>query len=129
MDERIAALTAQIEKLQAENTFLKCLLDEVGISYVLPASKPTAEISKQLARRFYSYFWGRTDVYSKRSVNKTTGRRDIILSVRICGRMGFVRKSPGRRSNAGIVPTGSGGSWKRSRSWRTCGEKSRMALM
>ena len=33
MDERIAALTAQIEKLQAENTFLKCLLDEVGISY------------------------------------------------------------------------------------------------
>lgn len=56
MDERIAALTAQIEKLQAENTFLKCLLDEVGISYVLPASKPTAEISKQLARRFYSYF-------------------------------------------------------------------------
>lgn len=74
MDERIAALTAQIEKLQAENTFLKCLLDEVGISYVLPASKPTAEISKQLARRFYSYFWGRTDVYSKRSVNKTTGK-------------------------------------------------------
>lgn len=74
MDERIAALTAQIEKLQAENTFLKCLLDEVGISYVLPASKPTAEISKQLARRFYSYFWGRTDAYSKRSVNKTTGK-------------------------------------------------------
>lgn len=33
MDERIATLTAQIEKLQAENTFLKCLLDEVGISY------------------------------------------------------------------------------------------------
>ena len=28
MDERIAALTAQIEKLQAENTFLKRLLDE-----------------------------------------------------------------------------------------------------
>ena len=52
MDERIAALTAQIEKLQAENTFLKCLLDEVGISYVLPASKPTAEISKQLPADF-----------------------------------------------------------------------------
>ena len=72
MDERIAALTAQIEKLQAENTFLKCLLDEVGISYVLPTPKLTVEITKQLARRFYSYFWGRTDVYSKRSVNKTT---------------------------------------------------------
>lgn len=26
------------------------------------------------ARRFYSYFWGRMDVYSKRSVNKTTGK-------------------------------------------------------
>ena len=65
MDERIAALTAQIEKLQAENTFLKCLLDEAGISYVLPTPKLTVEITKQLARRFYSYFWGRTDVYSE----------------------------------------------------------------
>ncbi len=74
MDERIAALTAQIEKLQAENTFLKCLLDEAGISYVLPTPKLTVEITKQLARRFYSYFWGRTDVYSKRSVNKSTGK-------------------------------------------------------
>ena len=74
MDERIAALTAQIEKLQAENTFLKHLLDEAGISYVLPTPRPTAEISKQLARRFYSSFWGRTDVDSKRSVNTTTGK-------------------------------------------------------
>ena len=69
MDDRIEALTAQLEKLQAENTFLKHILDEAGISYVLPLSKPAAEITKQLARRFYSYFWGRTDVYSKRSVN------------------------------------------------------------
>ena len=56
MDERIAALIAQIEKLQAENTLLKRLLDEAGISYVLPTPRPTAEITKQLARRFYSYF-------------------------------------------------------------------------
>ena len=46
MDERIAALTAQIEKLQAENTFLKHLLDEAGIPHVLPTPRPTAEISK-----------------------------------------------------------------------------------
>ena len=59
MDERTKALTAQIEKLRAENTFLKHLLDEAGIPYVLPTPRPTAEITKQLARRFYSYFWGR----------------------------------------------------------------------
>ena len=129
MDERIAALTVQIEKLQAENTFLKCLLDEVGISYVLPASKPTAEISKQLARRFYSYFWGRTDAYSKRSVNKTTGKAGYYPQCENLWKDRICPKKSGKKVNAGIVPTGSGGSWKRSRSWRTCGEKSRMALM
>lgn len=101
MDERIAALTAQIEKLQAENTFLKCLLDEVGISYVLPASKPTAEISKQLARRFYSYFWGRTDVYSKRSVNKTTGKAGYYPQCENLWKDGICPKKSGKKVKCG----------------------------
>ena len=45
MDERIGALTVQAEKHQAENTFLKRLLDEAGISYALPVPKSTAEIT------------------------------------------------------------------------------------
>ncbi len=101
MDERIAALTAQIEKLQAENTFLKCLLEEVGISYVLPASKPTAEISKQLARRFYSYFWGRTDVYSKRSVNKTTGKAGYYPQCENLWKDGICPKKSGKKVKCG----------------------------
>lgn len=101
MDERIAALTAQIEKLQAENTFLKHLLDEVGISYVLPASKPTAEISKQLARRFYSYFWGRTDVYSKRSVNKTTGKAGYYPQCENLWKDGICPKKSGKKVKCG----------------------------
>ena len=101
MDERIAALTAQIEKLQAENTFLKCLLDEAGISYVLPASKPTAEISKQLARRFYSYFWGRTDVYGKRSVNKTTGKAGYYPQCENLWKDGICPKKSGKKVKCG----------------------------
>lgn len=101
MDERTKALTAQIEKLQAENTFLKHLLDEVGISYVLPASKPTAEISKQLARRFYSYFWGRTDVYSKRSVNKTTGKAGYYPQCENLWKDGICPKKSGKKVKCG----------------------------
>lgn len=101
MDERIAALTAQIEKLQAENTFLKCLLDEAGISYVLPTPRPTAEITKQLARRFYSYFWGRTDVYSKRSVNKTTGKAGYYPQCENLWKDGICPKKSGKKVKCG----------------------------
>lgn len=101
MDERIAALTAQIEKLQAENTFLKCLLDEAGISYVLPTPKLTVEITKQLARRFYSYFWGRTDVYSKRSVNKTTGKAGYYPQCENLWQDGICPKKSGKKVKCG----------------------------
>ena len=60
--------------LQEENHYLKRLLEEAGILYVRQPEAAPAVITRQLARRFYSYFWGRMDVYSKRSVNKTTGK-------------------------------------------------------
>lgn len=72
MEDEIKKLYAQVEQLQSENTYLKRLWDEAGIPYTRQKEIAPIVITKQLARRFYFYFWGRTDVYSKRSVNKST---------------------------------------------------------
>ncbi len=69
--------------------YLKDLLDRAGISYEqTPTENQTqedtfdsnqgariqhAEITDELANRFFSRFWGRQDVYSKRYVKKGTG--------------------------------------------------------
>ena len=83
-------LLSRITELEQENAYLKNLLDEAGIAYN-PANTetklygPTLDpdqgsriipevITRNHARQFYSYFWGRTDAYSKRSQNKTTGK-------------------------------------------------------
>ena len=79
-----------IEKLESENAYLKTLLEQAGIEYkpidaISPSSNALFDpnqdsriipekITHNHARLFYSYFWGRTDVYSKRSQNKTTGK-------------------------------------------------------
>ncbi len=77
-----------IATLEKENEYLKSLLDQAGISYDLshisaiddvpfdPAQGARIlphEITELDARRFYSMFWGRTDVHAKRSVKKSTG--------------------------------------------------------
>lgn len=74
MEDEIKRLRSQVKALQEENHYLKRLLEEAGILYVRQPEAAPVEITRQLARRFYSYFWGRMDVYSKRSVNKTTGK-------------------------------------------------------
>ena len=74
MEDEIKRLRSQVKALQEENRYLKRLLEEAGILYVRQPEAAPVEITRQLARRFYSYFWGRMDVYSKRSVNKTTGK-------------------------------------------------------
>ena len=74
MEDEIKRLRSQVKALQEENRYLKRLLEEAGIPYVRQPEVTPVEITRQLARRFYSYFWGRMDVYSKRSVNKTTGK-------------------------------------------------------
>lgn len=66
MEDDIRKLNAQIQQLQTENAYLKRLLDEAGISYSCLREICPTEITRQLARRFYAYFWGRTDVYSKK---------------------------------------------------------------
>ena len=74
MEYDVPKLLTQLRQLQAENAYLKHLLDQAGISHSTPPQTHSTEITKQLARRFFSYFWGRTDVYSKRSIHKSTGK-------------------------------------------------------
>lgn len=78
-----------IDCLEKENRYLKDLLDRAGISYEQTVTSNQAredtfdpnqgariqhvEITDELANRFYSRFWGRQDVYSKRYVKKGTG--------------------------------------------------------
>lgn len=82
------SLRGIVRKLQDENTSLKQLLDENGISYedseIIDAMDIPDEYDEDqggriialnpdldMAKEFYSYFWGRTDVYARRG--KTGG--------------------------------------------------------
>ena len=82
MEYDVPKLLIRLQQLQAENAYLKHLLDQAGISYSTPPQIHSTEITKQLARRFFSYFWGRTDVYSKRSIHKSTGKARVLPSMR-----------------------------------------------
>lgn len=80
-------LEKRIQYLEQENQYLKQLLSDAGISYsekeiienvheydpnqgarIIPR-----EITETDAKVFFSMFWGRTDVYSKRTIKKSTG--------------------------------------------------------
>ena len=91
--ENISQLQKKLNDLQVENQILKNILDKAGLSYHKELSKlrqsgskeafdpeqgkriihPQA-ITENMANQFFSMFWGRQDVYAKRSVNKETGK-------------------------------------------------------
>ena len=91
--ENISQLQKKLNALQLENQILKNILDKAGLSYHKELSKlrqsgskeafdpeqgkriihPQA-ITENMANQFFSMFWGRQDVYAKRSVNKETGK-------------------------------------------------------
>lgn len=87
MTDNILSLQDKIKCLQKENQYLKSLLDQAGISYHISAETKNMdlfepdqgkrliprEITDQDANLFFSMFWGRTDVYAKRTVKKSTG--------------------------------------------------------
>lgn len=89
-NSEVQLLKKQIERLEHENAYLKDILAKSGIPYSIPAAIDEKdaevlntnyagqiipeEITLNHARQFFSYFWGRMDVYSKRSQNKTTSR-------------------------------------------------------
>ena len=91
--ENISQLQKKLNDLQLENQILKNILDKAGLSYHKELSKlrqsgskeafdpeqgkriihPQA-ITENMANQFFGMFWGRQDVYAKRSVNKGTGK-------------------------------------------------------
>lgn len=80
-------LQNKIEALEKENQYLKSLLDHAGIIYETSISLEDKDLFDQNqgariihkditahdANMFFSMFWGRTDVYSKRTIKKSTG--------------------------------------------------------
>ena len=87
MTDEILSLQNKIICLEKENQYLKSLLDGAGISYHVSAIMKNGDlpdpdqgariISRKItdhdANLFFSMFWGRTDVYAKRTVKKSTG--------------------------------------------------------
>ena len=90
--ENISLLQKKINDLQLENQILKNILDRSGISYMHETAcigepensekyEPDqgariihpAQITDKMANLFYARFWGRQDVYAKRSEKKETG--------------------------------------------------------
>lgn len=90
--ENVSLLQKQMNALQLENQILKNILDRSGISYIEEIKKVREpekaaeydpnqgeriihprQITDEMANLFYARFWGRQDVYAKRSERKGTG--------------------------------------------------------
>ena len=79
-------LERKIDELQKENAYLRQLLENAGITYKYPPLEKSEqnsilstliqseEITRKHVSYFFSYFWGRMDVYAKRFQNKKTGK-------------------------------------------------------
>ena len=91
--ENITQLQKQLNDLQLENQILKNILDQAGVSYEQELKRvkyvEQAEafdpdqgkrilhqnkITDAMANAFFARFWGRQDVYAKRSAKKDTGK-------------------------------------------------------
>ena len=107
----INELQNRITELEKENEYLKALLDNAGISY---NTNPTYEqlsqeiydenqggriipvqITHNHVRAFFSYFWGRMDVFSKRYQNKSTGKAGYFTQCDNFWRHGICPKASG----------------------------------
>lgn len=115
-----------IDCLEKENRYLKDLLDRAGISYEqTPNENQTqedtfdpnqgariqhVEITDELANRFFSRFWGRQDVYSKRYVKKAPGKPGIIRSAIISGQKNVPARWE-RRLSVGTAAAKAGRNW------------------
>ena len=100
MTDEILSLQDKVKCLEKENEYLKSLLDQAGISYSKEKLRQCEifkenafdeiknrdlfdsnqgariiprEITEHDANLFFGMFWGRTDVYAKRTVKKSTG--------------------------------------------------------
>ena len=82
-DEQLNMLRARVAELERENARLRAQLAAAGVSdspsAVSPAALPASQNSRVPSvpltpRAFFTYFWGRTDVFAKRSFSKKTGK-------------------------------------------------------
>ena len=108
--ENISLLQKQINNLQLENQILKSILDRSGISYtheIARIGEPEKaegydpdqgarvirprQITVEMANLFYARFWGRQDVYARRSEKKPQEKQDITHSVTIGGRTSVLK--------------------------------------
>ncbi len=106
-------LQNRIDELERENAYLKSLLDNAGISYspvdtMIDSTREMfdtnqggriipVQITYNHARAFFSYFWGRMDVFSKRYQNKTTGKAGYYPQCDNFWKYGICPKSSGTK--------------------------------
>ena len=93
MSGLVDEMKAKIRSLEKENLRLKKLLDEAGIAYEVPIYNEKESITTEQCRLFFSYFWGRTDVYAKRYVNRNTGASGYFPQCRNFWRYGVCPKA------------------------------------
>ena len=90
-NETIKSLQLKLAELESENKYLKELLAKAGVEYSKKTITRTlqnksqgeriipVEITLEHARKFFSYFWGRMDVFSKRFQSKKTGKSGYLF--------------------------------------------------
>lgn len=116
-DEQFNELTEHIKQLEAENRYLKKLLDDAGISYDKTDAVPKKNeqqitgikdevITKELVQFFYSMFKGRKDVYSLRSgkPNTKTGKHGYYTQCENFWKVGICGKKEGKNIKCQSCP-------------------------
>ena len=116
-DEQFNELTEHIKQLEAENKYLKKLLDDAGIPYdgtdkVPEKNEPNVvsikeePITRELVQFFYSMFKGRKDVYSLRSgkPNAKTGKHGYYTQCDNFWQYGLCGKRDGKNATCQTCP-------------------------
>ncbi len=116
-DEQFNELNEHIKQLEAENKYLKKLLDDAGIPYdkankVLEKNESQEInikeelITKELVQFFYSMFKGRKDVYSLRSgkPNAKTGKHGYYTQCENFWKDGLCGKKDGKNTKCQSCP-------------------------
>lgn len=109
----ISELQNKIADLEKENAYLKSLLDNAGISYASfeqTTYSPNrlfdknqggrivpVQITHKHVQAFFSYFWGRMDVFSKRYQSKTTGKAGYFTQCNNFWKYGVCPKASGTK--------------------------------
>ena len=116
-EDQYNELTEHIKQLEAENQYLKKLLDDAGIPYDKPDNNSEKDepsvvsikeepITKELVQFYYSMFKGRRDVYSLRSGkhNAKTGKHGYYTQCDNFWKAGLCGKKDGKNTKCQSCP-------------------------